>query len=78
MSSVSAIDVEESLSPKFQLGIMRSVEREMPVRRRKSTPNWRVVQDYLLGHTAKGGSTSCCQHCRFLGVDPDGYTFWEK
>lgn len=67
--------VPDAESVAFQLGIMRNVEREIPKRKRKSTQNWVLVQDYLLGHTSKGGSTSCCIHCRWMGVDPDGYTF---
>lgn len=71
----SAIGTEETLSSSFQLGIMRNIEQRMPKRKRKTTPNWRLVQDYLLGHTDHGGKTSCAQHCLFLGIDPDGYTF---
>jgi hypothetical protein len=74
---LSAIDVEEALSYRFQLGIMRNVEREIPYRKRKMVQNWKLVQDYLLGSTSHGGSTSCYQHCHFLGVDPEGYSFWE-
>lgn len=65
-------------SAEFQLGIMRNVEREISKAKRKRTPNWVLVGDYLLRHTRKGGSTSCYRHCVFLGVDPDGYTFWGK
>lgn len=74
---ISAIDAEESLSSKFQLGIMRNIEREMPSRKRGATPNWKMVQNYILGNTSHGGSTSCRQHCYFLGVDPEGYSFWK-
>ena len=42
---VSALYVEEVLSPKFQLGIMRNVEREISHRKRKATQNWRLVED---------------------------------
>lgn len=73
---ISALDVEEILSFKFQLGIMRNVERQISVQKRKSMQNWQLVQDYLLQHTSKGGSTSCYQHCRFLGVDPEAHSFW--
>lgn len=76
MERVSAINAEETLSHKFQLGIMRNVEREISLRKRKQTPNWLLVRDYLLGNTGHGGSASCFQHCRFLGVDPEGYTFY--
>lgn len=68
--------VEDGNSVKFQLGIMRNVEHEIAKRKRKATPNWVLVQEYMLGNTSKGGSTSCCIHCRWMGVDPDGYTFW--
>lgn len=76
MERKSALNVEEILSYKFQLGIMRNVEREMPNRKRKMVQNWKLVQDYLLGCTSHGGSTSCYQHCHWMGVDPEGYTFW--
>lgn len=67
--------VDTSKDPKFYLGIMRNVEREISRQKRKHTQNWVLVQDYLLGHTSKGGSTSCYIQCRWMGVDPEGYTF---
>lgn len=77
MKRVSVLYAEETLSPKFQLGIMRNVEREISKRKRNTTPNWKLVQDYLLGSTSHGGSTSCCAQCHFMGVDPYGLTFYE-
>lgn len=70
---ISQVPVAESVA--FQLGVMRNVEREISKQKRKRTQNWVLVQDYLLGHTSKGGSTSCFIHCRWMGVDPEGYTF---
>jgi hypothetical protein len=74
----SALTVEETLTYTFQLGIMRNVERELSRQKRRRTPNWLLVRDYLLGHTSHGGSTSCFQHCHYLGVDPEGYSFWKE
>lgn len=76
MGRISALTVEETLAVKYQLGIMRNVEREISQRKRKACPNWILVRDYLLGNTSKGGSTSCFQHCHWMGVDPEAYTFW--
>jgi hypothetical protein len=67
--------ITNAASAEWQIGVLRSIETDMPKRKRKSTPNWKMVQDYLLGHTSKGGSTSCYIHCHFLGIDPDGFTF---
>jgi hypothetical protein len=61
---------------KFHLSIMRNVERNIPKTVRKRTYNWKLVMDFMLGNTSKGGRTSCILHCQFLGVDPDGFTFW--
>ena len=78
MKRTSALTVEETLSSEFQLGIMRNIERDMPKTRRRISQNWKLVQDYLLGNTSHGGSTSCYQHCHFISVDPEGYTFWNN
>lgn len=67
--------IDEPESAKYQLGVMRNVELEISKAKRARTPNWVLVKDYLLGHTSKGGSTSCRIHCQFLGVDPYGYSF---
>ena len=63
-------------SREFQLGIMKNVEREISKAERRRTPNWALVQDYMLGHTSKGGSASCREHCCWMGVNPDGYSFY--
>lgn len=39
-------------------------------------PNWVKVQTFLNHNTYKAGSTSSTQQCRFLGVDPDGKSFF--
>jgi hypothetical protein len=62
----------------WQLGIMRAIERTMSPAKRRRTFNWVLVQEYLLSHTSKGGSTSSAKHCEWLGVNPDGYTFFDK
>lgn len=72
----SALSDPDLLSPSFHLGIMKNIERNMPKRKRNITPNWKMVKDYLLGNTIRGGSTSCYQHCLWMGVDPDGFTFY--
>ena len=69
------IDVDKK---HLHLCIMRNVERNIPKTVRKRKRKWQLVMDYMLGNTSKGGSTSCYFHCKFLGVDPEGYTFWEK
>jgi hypothetical protein len=69
----SMVDNADSVA--YQLGIMRNVEYEIPKAVRKRLQNWQLVRDYLLQHTSKGGSTSCYHHCRWMGVDPEGYTF---
>lgn len=63
---------------KFHLRIMQSVQQMIPETVRKRTCNWKLVMDYMLGNTSKGGRTSCILHCLFIGVNPDGYTFWEN
>ena len=62
----------------FHLRIMQSVQQNIPKTVRKRTSNWKLVMDFMLGNTSKGGRTSCIMHCVFIGVDPYGYTFWEK
>lgn len=74
---MSESQVDNAAAPEFHLGIMLNVEREISKKVRKATPNWALVQDYLLGHTSKGGSTSCSLRCRFMGVNPDGFSFRE-
>jgi hypothetical protein len=62
---------------KFHLRIMQSVQQNIPKTVRKRTPNWKLVKDFMLGNTSKGGRTSSILHCVFIGVDPDGFSFWE-
>ena len=70
---VSMVDNADSVA--FQLGVMRNVECEISRATRKRFQNWQLVRDYLLQHTSKGGSTSCYHHCRWMGIDPEGYSF---
>ena len=68
----------------LQLNIMRNIEREILSCGHNSkiriwwenVPNWAKVQKYLNGNTCKGGSTSSTQQCLFLGVRPDGRSFY--
>lgn len=62
----------------FQLSVMQNIERGMPVAKRKRTMNWALVQEYLLQQTSRGGSTSSRVHCRWMGVEPDGYSFYDE
>lgn len=62
----------------FQLSVMQNIELNMPVAKRKRMMNWVIVQEYLLQQTARGGSTSSRVHCRWMGVDPEGYSFFES
>jgi hypothetical protein len=68
--------VDDPSSREWQLGVLRNIEALMPKSRRKYTPNWKMVQTFLLSHTCKGGSTSSYRHCHFLGIDPDAYKFY--
>ena len=67
------IDANE---PKFLLGVMRNIEQNMSKNMRKSSLNWVLVKEYLLSHTNKGGSTSSILMCKYLGIDPDCFTFY--
>jgi len=66
-------------NPKTQLGIIRNALSLMPASRRKwktkNSPNWSIVREILTIHTNRGGSGSSGQHCKYLGIDPDGYDF---
>lgn len=64
--------------PKFLLGVLRNIEREMPKAKRKRESNVYIVQHYLMACTSKGGRTSSYEMCEFLGVDGDAYTFKDK
>lgn len=68
--------IDDAASKEYQLKLMQGIENRIPKTVRKRTYNWILVQRYMLGFTSKGGSTSCCIHCLWLGVDPDGYTFF--
>lgn len=67
----------------LQLNILQNMERlvmQYPKRNAirlwwEHTFNWVKVQALITGNTSKGGSTSSAQQCRFIGADPDGYSF---
>jgi hypothetical protein len=61
---------------KFILGVLINIEDHMPKAKRKRTTNIRIIMDYLLRRTNKGGRTSGYEQCVKLNVDPDGYTFY--
>ena len=58
--------------PKYLIGVLKNIEREMPKAKRKRTLNISMVRDYLTGHTSKGGRVSAYETCLYLGIDPDG------
>jgi hypothetical protein len=77
----------EYLSRKeLQLKIMQNIEREImnmsPTSKLRCwwerSSNWVKVQKFLNGNTVKAGSTSSTAQCLFIGIDPDGDTFYEK
>lgn len=69
----------------LQLTIMKNIERIITNIHKNNdlrrwwdmAPNWFRVQTFINGNTKKGGSTSSFEQCEFLGVDVDGYTFFE-
>jgi hypothetical protein len=61
----------------FIIGILMNIEDYMPKAKRKRTTNIRIIQDYLLRRTSKGGQTSAIEQCLKLKVDPDGYTLYK-
>lgn len=69
--------IENADSKEWQLGVLRNIERLMPKAHRKRNYNWAIVRDYLLQHTRKGGRTSAHMHCDWLGIDPDGFSFYD-
>lgn len=60
----------------FILGILRNIEDYMPKARRKRTSNIRIIQDFILRRTSKGGRASAYEQCIKLGIDPDSNTFY--
>lgn len=68
----NVIDANE---PKYLLGVLKNIEREMPKAWRKRTRNYVIVKDFLLSHTSKGGRTSAYEMCEYLGVDADAFKF---
>lgn len=62
-------------SKAFHLKLLISIEQEVPENTRKTSWNWALVRDFVLGNTSKGGSGSCQEYCRWLGIDPYGFTF---
>jgi len=64
-------------SKEWQLGLLLNIEQFMPNAQRKDLQNWCIVKGYLLKHTSNGGRTSAVNHCIWLGIDPDGYSFIE-
>jgi len=65
-------------SKKFQLGILQTIEINMKKKKRERIENWVLVQKYLLSRTKNAGRTSAFNHCEFLGINPDGFTFFDK
>ncbi len=69
----------------LQLQIMRNIERAVMNlhgnnelhRFWKTSRNWLKVQMFLNACSSKAGSTSSTQQCMFLGVEPDGKSFYD-
>jgi len=69
---------EDCNSAEFQLGLMRILEREVITKAvRKRTQNVWFVKNLLLQHTHTGGRSSAYDQCLYMGIDPDGYTFYK-
>ncbi len=43
----------------------------------ESMPNWVKVQTFLNGNTLKAGSGSSTEQCKYLGVKPNGKSFYD-
>jgi hypothetical protein len=54
--------------------VLINIEDHMP--KEKKNHKYRIIMDYLLRRTNKGGRTSGYEQCVKLNVDPDGYTFY--
>lgn len=67
------------------LNVMQNIERSInhlhknnPLKRAWGMyPNWAKCQKYLNNGTTKAGSTSSLHMCKFIGVDPDGKSFFK-
>jgi hypothetical protein len=44
----------------------------------ENTDNWVKVKTFITARSSKGGSTSAHQMCDFLGIKPNGKTFFEE
>ena len=70
-------DLVDLNSKNYQLKMLQNIERTFLSKAlRKRTQNVWLVQSFLTSFTSKGGSTSSFAHCDFLGIDPNGYTFF--
>lgn len=70
----------------LQLDIMKNIELEIKgcgVTSKlrwwwEHTQNWGKVQRIINGRSCKAGSTSSTAQCIFIGIDPDGYSVFDK
>ena len=70
----------------LQLKIMRNIEHKvMALPKRNgfrfwwdSNRNWARVQELINNNTSKAGSVSSAQQCAFMGVNPEGRSFFES
>jgi len=69
------IEIFDPTTASMQLAILRNIQKDMSDSERKYA-NWTFVNRYLLFHTEKSGRTSSYVHCQFLGIDPEGHSFW--
>jgi len=64
-------------SIEYQIGLLRNIETNYLTKRERNTRiNVWIVGDILTCFTNSAGSTSAYKHCEFLGINPDGYTFF--
>lgn len=66
----------DTSTPEYLVGLLRNIERAMPKAQRKRLNNVVLVKRYLTAHTSKAGNGSGHELCDYLGIDPDGYTFY--
>jgi cell division septum initiation protein DivIVA len=67
-------DIKAENSKQWQLGVLKNIGKNMLKQERENTKNWRIVLDYFYPNTS---TKNAIEHCEWLGVDPDAYTFFD-
>ena len=77
---MSEHDIKKDFNSKeYQLRLLQNFEKcILSKAERKRTQNVWLVMKLLTQFTSQGGSTSAYNHCNFLGIDPDGYSFFDN